>query len=345
MTQKSLIVGNVGFAAYRAAMNDAFADLGSTSGGAGRPAGALAGRMWIDDDVQTPGPPIIWRLMLFDGSQDLEIATIDVTNDKVYPRGAVGARVVAQAGAYTVDQFEQGQLHTQSGTYTVNLPAAATVGDGWSITIVNIGTGTITIDGNAAETINGALTYVMEIQFSAVHLVSDGSNWVTANTEGSPSGIMTPFAGATAPAGWLLCDGTAVSRTTYAKLFAVISTAYGVGDGSTTFNLPDMRGRLPLGQDDMGGTSANRVTHAQADSLGGSEGSETHVLTAAEMPSHDHTVRTGPQSAAIGGAPDKWYAERSSTSTAQGQTSEPAGGDGAHENMPPYLVFDYIIKT
>lgn len=180
MTQESLIVGNVGFAAFRTAMNNAFADLGSTSGGPGRPAGAQAGRLWIEDDINPSPPPIIWRLMLFDGSQDLEIATIDVTNDKVYPRGAVGARVVAQAGAYTVDQFDGGQLHTQSGTYTVTLPAAAMVGDGWSITLMNIGTGTITIEGNAAETINGIATYVMALQYVAVHLVCDGSNWVTA---------------------------------------------------------------------------------------------------------------------------------------------------------------------
>lgn len=75
----------------------------------------------------------------------------------------------------------------------------------------------------------------------------------------APTGVVLPFAGASAPTGWLLCAGQAVSRTTYSDLFAVISTAHGAGDGSTTFNLPDYRGRTPAGLDNMGGTAANRL--------------------------------------------------------------------------------------
>lgn len=75
-----------------------------------------------------------------------------------------------------------------------------------------------------------------------------------------PPGTMVPFGGAAVPAGWLECFGQAVSRTTYAALFAVIGSAHGAGDGSTTFNLPDMRGRVPAGKDDMGGTAAGRLT-------------------------------------------------------------------------------------
>ena len=74
-----------------------------------------------------------------------------------------------------------------------------------------------------------------------------------------PAGSMLPYGGATAPPGWLLCDGSAVSRTTYAALFAAISTAFGAGDGSTTFNLPDARGRVLVGKDNMGGTAASRM--------------------------------------------------------------------------------------
>jgi microcystin-dependent protein len=75
-----------------------------------------------------------------------------------------------------------------------------------------------------------------------------------------PVGMLAPFAGSSAPDGWLLCAGQAVSRSTYAALFAVVSTTYGSGDGSTTFNLPDLRGRTAVGKDDMGGSAANRVT-------------------------------------------------------------------------------------
>ena len=109
-----------------------------------------------------------------------------------------------------------------------------------------------------------------------------------------PIGSVIDYAGATAPTGWLLCYGQAVSRATYAGLFAAISTTYGVGDGSTTFNLPDLRGRVTAGQDDMGGTSANRLTgvtgSVNGDTMGASGGTETHTLTTAELAVHTHTA-------------------------------------------------------
>ena len=89
-----------------------------------------------------------------------------------------------------------------------------------------------------------------------------------------PTGVVQIWTTDTAPDGWLLCYGQAVSRTTYAGLYNVIGTTYGAGDASTTFNVPDMRGRFPLGQDDMGGTSANRVVDTDADALAGADGDE-----------------------------------------------------------------------
>ncbi len=148
---------------------------------------------------------------------------------------------------------------------------------------------------------------------------------------------MAPFAGSAAPSGWLLCDGAAVSRTQYAALFAVIGTTYGAGDGSTTFNLPDLRGRVPVGLDNMGGASANRVTAAQADSLGGAMGEETHVLTIAEMPSHSHSVA---RTAQAGGTTFASYLY-----TGSGVNSGLAGGDQPHNNMQPSLFINWIIKA
>jgi len=98
-----------------------------------------------------------------------------------------------------------------------------------------------------------------------------------------PAGVISIYAGSTAPSGYLLCDGTAVSRATYSDLFAVTSTTYGVGDGVDTFNLPDLRTRIPVGKNATG-------TFA---TLGAMGGAETHTLTSAEIPSHTHTTNIG----------------------------------------------------
>ena len=102
----------------------------------------------------------------------------------------------------------------------------------------------------------------------------DGAAWVAVVTA-APAGRIEAYAGATAPTGYLLCDGTAVSRTTYATLFAVTSTTYGVGDGSTTFNVPDLRGRVPVGV----GTNASVNARALSDG----------VAVANRRPAHQHT--------------------------------------------------------
>lgn len=99
--------------------------------------------------------------------------------------------------------------------------------------------------------------------------------------QSTPVGQMQSFAGATAPAGWLLCDGTAVSRTTYAQLFALLSTTFGVGDGSTTFNLPDLRDRFAMG---VSGTKTRGST-AGAETLP----NHAHSSTLA-APAHTHTL-------------------------------------------------------
>ena len=75
-----------------------------------------------------------------------------------------------------------------------------------------------------------------------------------------PIGSILAYSGSSAPSGWVMCDGAGISRTTYATLFGAIGTSFGVGDGSSTFNVPDLRGRVLVGKDDMGGSAASRVT-------------------------------------------------------------------------------------
>jgi microcystin-dependent protein len=173
-------------------------------------------------------------------------------------------------------------------------------------------------------------------------------------TQVEPAGIIKMFGGATAPSGYLACDGGAVSRTTYAALFAAVGTTHGVGDGSTTFNVPDFRRRVPVG---AGGTG----TAVLANTLGSKGGFETHTLLENEMPSHQHfafanvvtTSATGAEVSATtqgarslddGTSSSNFRIKATATAATVGLTSI-TGSDGAHNNVQPSIVVNYIIKT
>jgi microcystin-dependent protein len=108
---------------------------------------------------------------------------------------------------------------------------------------------------------------------------------VSSTGAGQPAGAIQAYAGSTAPPGWLACDGSAVSRTTYSRLFAAIGTTWGAGNGSTTFNVPDLRGRAPIGAGTGSGLTAR--------TLAATGGAETVTLTTTEMPAHSHTFSSG----------------------------------------------------
>ena len=180
------------------------------------------------------------------------------------------------------------------------------------------------------------------------------------------TGEMKIWPTATAPSGWALCQGQALNRTTYAELFDLIGTTFGSGDGSTTFNLPNLKGRAIVGQDSA---------QSEFNTMGETGGTKTHTLTTAEMPSHTHTQNshTHTQNSHshtgmnIAGAAISWQAAgqsgtnksgifaggtgsdpSTSATTATNQsttaTNQNTGGGGAHNNLQPYITLNYIIK-
>lgn len=196
-----------------------------------------------------------------------------------------------------------------------------------------------------------------------------------AGVSGAPTGSVTDFAGSSAPTGWLICDGSAVSRTTYSDLFAVIGTTYGAGDGSTTFNLPDAQGAVIVGLDSA---------QTEFDALGETGGAKTHTLSTSEMPAHDHTGSSGSSGATANSngshnhnsfsatgeryrrgfslgsgqsahAPTGGGTAYNPSTTTNGahthtvsnhtHTISSEGGGGAHNNLQPYIVMHKIIKT
>lgn len=160
-------------------------------------------------------------------------------------------------------------------------------------------------------------------------------NTINTNT---PVGSISLFAGATAPSGWLICDGSAISRTTYANLFSVIGTTYGVGNGSTTFNIPNLQGRVPVGLD---------KNDSDFDTLGETLGEKKHTLTISEIPSHYHdlTVHSGGTTTTpIGGVANTSNASGSGLLTNPSFRIQNTGGGQSHNNLQPYIVMNYIIS-
>ena len=198
----------------------------------------------------------------------------------------------------------------------------------------------------------------------ATDLASEVTNRNTAIAANLPSGCMMPYAGTTAPTNWLLCYGQTVSRTTYSTLFGVIGTTFGVGDGSTTFNLPDMRGRSFIGLDNLGGSAASRV--AAATSLGDTGGAETVDLSHTHTgPSHTHTYNTviahthtfttyndaqngtgvmAGRTTPYGTGTTNSTGSASGTTAAAGTGDTGAAGSTTQAVMNPYLAGGWIIK-
>ncbi|WP_191058398.1 phage tail protein [Geminicoccus harenae] len=159
-------------------------------------------------------------------------------------------------------------------------------------------------------------------------------------------GVIFPFGGTTAPAGFLMCDGKEYSRLQYPALYAVLLTRFGSSDGDQLFKVPDLRGRVIAGVDNMGGTAAGRLTTAGSGVngavLGADGGEQAHTLTVPEIPAHTHADSryTGTNPGA--GSPVAGTGATAVIGQAQGGST---GGGLPHNNVQPTLVLNYIIKT
>jgi microcystin-dependent protein len=253
----------------------------------------------------------------------------------------------------------------------------------WVVGSTNTGATTINVDSLGAKSLvraNGAHTALQPGDLSAGALVEaqyDGTRFQLRSPSASATsadvlarivkaGSIVAWPHSTVPAGWLECYGQAVSRTTYAELYAAIGTTYGVGDGSTTFNLPDLRGRSIFGEDDMGGTSADRITSAVAgfdgDTLGATGGAQSYTLLRTDLPNVSPTITINDPGHAHGyDRPGSQVTRDSGVGNAAGPRSDNTtdvattgitatceslnGGvtQTAFSKMPPAMVLKWII--
>jgi microcystin-dependent protein len=183
----------------------------------------------------------------------------------------------------------------------------------------------MTLDLSAYKPIDNTITDADAMSAAFTTLETWGNALPTTTI---PSGAMLDFGGTSSPSGWFMCDGSAISRTTYSALFAAIGTAYGTGDGSTTFNLPDYRGRVSVGYAASGG-------HADVSAVGNNDGASL----SSRRPKHKHTTTavTATSSTGAGGG-------------IQGGTAFPAATVGPQTgaeptDTPSYLVSNKIIKA
>ena len=221
-----------------------------------------------------------------------------------------------------------------SANVQVSIPS--TIGGFWVVSNTTTGAYSVTI-----TSLGGGASVVVPQGYSSI-VYSDGTNIGladngTASLSATPAGSLIQYGGAAAPSGWLLCDGTAISRTTYAPLFTAIGTAWGVGNGSTTFNVPDLRGAFLRGA----GAGLNPVSRAvgsyEADGLG----AHVHSIT---DPGHTHNVNQptsyDPKGAGPYGAFDPAVGATSSATT--GITINSTGGV---ETIVKNFAALFIIKT
>ena len=257
--------------------------------------------------------------------------------------GPAGSAATVAAGTTTTGAAGSSASVTNSGTssaavFDFTIPRGDTGAAGTAATVA-VGTTTTGAAGTSASVTNSGTSSAATLNFT----IPKGDKGDTGATgpDGNPTGAIIAYAGSTAPTNYLLCDGSVVSQTTYAALYAVVSTTYNTGgEGAGNFRLPNLKGRTVVGRD-SGDTDW--------DTLGETRGSKTHTLAESEIPSHTHgpgSYETNFQSVTnttVTGAAGRLTTGTGVTRAVSG-TSGATGGGGSHNNIQPSIVLNYLIR-
>jgi microcystin-dependent protein len=322
-SQNALVVPDGTGAAVRAGFNNAIDSLNTVNSGPAAPSTTEAFMLWCDTTNN------LLKQMNSANSAWITLGPLGVAQLGHEPAISLG----------TTSQYWRGDKTWQTLPAGLSYPGAGvpnSTGSAWG----------------TSYTVGTAANNLVQLNGSAQLPAVDGSQLTNLPSSSMPAGVIVPFAGSTAPTGWLLCYGQQVSTTTYANLYAAIGTTYGSGSG--TFGVPDLRGRAPFGADAMGGTAAGRLGSGNTGgitgsaALGAAGGQQSHTLTSTEQASMSGTASfdiagngSGPSAQVGSPGGDSIGAYKSGTASSSVTVT---GGGGAHNITPPALVLNYLIK-
>lgn len=309
-------------AASADAIQDGFDSLASNHLGAAEPTYAAEGMLWVKEVSST-----LDEIYFYDGTNSILVASFNPTTHALIETELADNQVVVG----DLEQIAQGIMLGRSSASTGNVEKLT------SAQVMAMLPDFVGDSGSGGTA--GRVPAPAAGDAAAGKFLKANGAW-TAPPSGTEPGAYGFFAMEAAPSGWLECYGQNVSRATYANLFAAIGITHGAGNGSTTFTLPDLRGRVIAGWDLMGGVSADRLTNPattlngiNGDTFAATGGHQTHSMTALQNGPHTHTAGVASSNGSSGSGPG---AVNSSTGS--------SGSGDAHNNVQPTIIGLGCIK-